>query len=110
MEQIILDRKGSPSVNSSGRDRKLSKRQESFYGLRDFTANIALKLKQEFSVQSPLKIKRMPSILVDDKILKEDRSIEDDFNELMYDYCSICYTTTIQSGDEPITDGKTFEF
>ena len=88
--------------------------------MRDFSANIALKLEKQLSEQqqlSPTKgLKKLPTINVDGESIKIEETnevLQDDSDQFLTDYCSICCTNEIAIGGEPLTEKEkenTFEF
>ena len=86
--------------------------------MRDFSANMALKLKRQFSEMSPTKMKRVFSVDKDDEFFKEskisvsdDKIINETDSESLFDnYCSICYVNEIVVNGEDHFDEQTFEF
>ena len=108
LEQNILNRpqtRSSPSKDNDPRvrlpDLKLTKRVSSFYEMRDYSANFALKLQIQHSEdKSPalrLPKKKLPTVVLHDFELLENQHVfqeqeqhHEDSDELLTDYCSIC--------------------
>ena len=81
--------------------------------MRDFHVNMALKLKSEKSILSPVKLRNVPSFDQNEQFfnktnessqqsltkMREVQEGDDESDSLMEDYCTICYARTIAAPD-----------